>query len=144
MLGRGHSNFLYTTQIDHPKPLETHLRRTLANALVTTEQFHTLLTQIETLLNSRPLTQLNKSPADLDVLTPGQIVVHRPLTAILEPSYEELPSYRLSQWQQIQEYLRRRIGGNLKVPSQVGCPYNFAGLGLPRLKVYRLCRFPGL
>ncbi|XP_062713874.1 uncharacterized protein LOC134290713 [Aedes albopictus] len=89
------------------KSLKTHLRRTLVNALVTAEQFQTLLTQIEALLSSRPLTQLSNSPEDLDVLTPGHFLVHRPLTAIPEPSYEELPSNRLSQWQQIQEYLRR-------------------------------------
>ncbi|XP_065083404.1 uncharacterized protein LOC135705559 [Ochlerotatus camptorhynchus] len=89
------------------KSLKTHLRRTLTNALVTTEQFHTLLTQIEAILNSRPLTQLSNSPEDLNVLTPGHFLVHRPLTAIPEPSYEELPSNQLSQWQMIQEYLRR-------------------------------------
>ncbi|XP_062703501.1 uncharacterized protein LOC134285959 [Aedes albopictus] len=89
------------------KSLKTHLRRTLVNALITAEQFQTLLTQIEALLNSRPLTQLSNSPEDLDVLTPGHFLVHRPLTSIPEPSYEELPSNRLSQWQQIQEYLRR-------------------------------------
>lgn len=33
--------------------------------------------------------------------------MHRPLTAIPEPSYEEVPCNHLSQWQVIQEYLRR-------------------------------------
>ncbi|XP_062708955.1 uncharacterized protein LOC134288362 [Aedes albopictus] len=89
------------------KSLKTHLRRTLANATVTPEQFHTVLTQTEALLNSRPLTQLSNSPEDLDVLTPGHFLVHRPLTAIPEPSYEEVSSHRLSQWQMTQEFVRR-------------------------------------
>ncbi|XP_055623266.1 uncharacterized protein LOC129766702 [Toxorhynchites rutilus septentrionalis] len=89
------------------KSLKTHLHRTLANAMANTEQFTTLLVQIEALLNSRPLTQLSNDPEDLDVLTPGHFLVHRPLTAIPEPSYEEIPTNRLSQWQMIQEYLRR-------------------------------------
>lgn len=75
--------------------------------MVTPEQFHTVLTQTEALLNSRPLTQLSNSPEDLDVLTPGHFLVHRPLTAIPEPSYEEVPSNRLSQWQMTQEFVRR-------------------------------------
>ncbi|XP_058456452.1 uncharacterized protein LOC131433863 [Malaya genurostris] len=89
------------------KSVKTHLTRTLKNALVTNEQMQTLLAQIEACLNSRPLTPLSNDPEDLDALTPGHFLTHRPLTAIPEPSYEEVPTNRLSQWQTIQEYLRR-------------------------------------
>ncbi|XP_058828580.1 uncharacterized protein LOC131688387 [Topomyia yanbarensis] len=89
------------------KSLKTHLYRTLKNALVTNEQMQTVLTQVEACLNFRPLTQLSDDPEDLDVLTPGHFLVHRPLTAIVEPSYEEIPTNRLSQWQTIQEFIRR-------------------------------------
>lgn len=89
------------------KSLKTHLYRTLKNALVSAEQMQTLLSQVEACLNSRPLTQLSSDPDQLDVLTPGHFLIHRPLTAIPEPSYAEVPTNRLSQWQAIQEYLRR-------------------------------------
>ncbi|XP_055633307.1 uncharacterized protein LOC129773688 [Toxorhynchites rutilus septentrionalis] len=89
------------------KSLKHHLYRTLKNALVTAEQMEILLCQIEACLNSRPLTQLSSDPQDLNVLTPGHFLVHRSLTAIPEPSYEEISLGNLSQWQLVQEFLRR-------------------------------------
>ncbi|XP_053691525.1 uncharacterized protein LOC128740041 [Sabethes cyaneus] len=72
--------------------LKTHLYRTLKTSLVTPEQMLTILTQVEACLNSRPLTQLSNDPDDIDVLTAGHFLAHRQLTAIPEPSYEEVPS----------------------------------------------------
>ncbi|XP_055615027.1 uncharacterized protein LOC129761333 [Toxorhynchites rutilus septentrionalis] len=82
------------------KSFKTHLKSTLGNTILTAEQLTTLLAQIESCMNSRPLTQLSADPDDLEVLTPGHFLIHRPLAALAEPSYEELPFERLDRWQQ--------------------------------------------
>ncbi|XP_058448912.1 uncharacterized protein LOC131428870 [Malaya genurostris] len=89
------------------KSMKKHLLSTIGNVILYQDEFHTLLTQIENCLNSRPLTQLNSDPNDLEVLTPGHFLVHRPLVAIPEPSLEGVPSNRLDRWQQTQEYVSR-------------------------------------
>jgi hypothetical protein len=89
------------------KSFKTHIKSTLGNSVLTIEQLTTLLTQIEACMNSRPLTQLSSDPSDLDVLTPGHFLIHRPLTAMAEPSLQEKPSNRLDRWQVVQEFLRR-------------------------------------
>ncbi|XP_058817497.1 uncharacterized protein LOC131680803 [Topomyia yanbarensis] len=89
------------------KSLKKHLRSTVGNVVLYQDEFLTILTQIESCLNSRPLTQLSSDPNDLEVLTPGHFLVHRSLAAIPEPSLEDVPSNRLDRWQQTQEYVRR-------------------------------------
>ncbi|XP_058816920.1 uncharacterized protein LOC131680218 [Topomyia yanbarensis] len=89
------------------KSLKSHLRATLGNSTLAAEQLTTLLAQVESYLNSRPLTQISADPEDLDVLTPGHFLIHRPLTAIAEPSLEEVPLNRLDRWQVVQEFVRR-------------------------------------
>lgn len=89
------------------KSLKTHLRTVLGNSVLTAEQLNTLLTQVESCLNSRPLTPLSNDPQDFEALTPGHFLIHRPLTAIPEPSLEEVPQNRLDRWQVVQEFLRR-------------------------------------
>lgn len=74
--------------------------------MVTPDEFYTLLTQIEACLNSRPLTPISNEPSDLEILTPGHFLVHRPLTAVLEPSLEDLKENSLSKWQKVQRYLQ--------------------------------------
>ncbi|XP_055623310.1 uncharacterized protein LOC129766736 [Toxorhynchites rutilus septentrionalis] len=89
------------------KSLKKHLRCTLGNVILYHDEFVTLLTQIESCLNSRPLTQLSSDPNDLEVLTPGHFLVHRSLKAIPEPSMDGVSFNRLNRWQQTQEYVRK-------------------------------------
>lgn len=80
-----------------------HLKRVAGNVIMTFEEFYTLLTQIEAVLNSRPLTSLSNNPNDLTPLTPAHFLIGRPLTAIPDVSLTHLPEARLSRWQMIQK-----------------------------------------
>ncbi|XP_062713695.1 uncharacterized protein LOC134290550 [Aedes albopictus] len=89
------------------KSFKKHLRATIGNSVLSQDEFVTLLARIEACLNSRPLTALSADPNDLEVLTPGHFLVHRPLTAFPEPNLSEVPRNRLDRWQTNQELLRR-------------------------------------
>ncbi|XP_062703843.1 uncharacterized protein LOC134286271 [Aedes albopictus] len=86
------------------KSLKGHMRRVVGNRTLKLDEMHTVVTQIEACLNSRPLTPLSNDPRDLEVLTPGHFLIQRPLTAIPEPSLSEVPEGRLSRWQRVQSY----------------------------------------
>ncbi|XP_055633586.1 uncharacterized protein LOC129773936 [Toxorhynchites rutilus septentrionalis] len=89
------------------KSFKKHFRSTVGNSILSQDEFVTLLSRIEACLNSRPLTPLTADPNDLEVLTPGHFLVHRPLTSFPEPNLCEVPRNRLDRWQENQDLLRR-------------------------------------
>ncbi|GFX99452.1 uncharacterized protein TNCV_1080961 [Trichonephila clavipes] len=64
------------------------LIKTIKSALLNFEELVSLVTQIETCLNSRPLTPLSNDPQDLQPLTPGHFLIGAPLASFPE----EVPS----------------------------------------------------
>lgn len=90
------------------KSCKYHLRRVVGNARLTYEEFSTVLTQIEAVLNSRPMSPMSTDPSDLSPLTPAHFLIGRPLTS---PASEDLtaeqPS-RLSRYARI-ELLRQHF-----------------------------------
>ncbi|XP_011706173.1 PREDICTED: uncharacterized protein LOC105461373 [Wasmannia auropunctata] len=85
------------------KSLKHHLRRVVGESTLTFEEMATLLAQVEACLNSRPLHPLSDDPDDLTALTPGHFLVGSALSAIPEPSLEEVATSRLSRWQHLQK-----------------------------------------
>ncbi|XP_046145736.1 uncharacterized protein LOC123989070 [Osmia bicornis bicornis] len=85
------------------KSIKYHLRRTIGELLLTFEEFSTLLTQIEAVLNSRLLEPLSDDPDDISALTPGHFLIGSALNTIPEPSLLEVSPARLSKWQLIQQ-----------------------------------------
>ena len=87
------------------KSVKYHLKRVVGDTLLTFEEMNTLLTQIEAVLNSRPLSPLTDDPDDLQALTPGHFLVGNAPSVIPEPSLETVKSSRLSRWQLTRQML---------------------------------------
>jgi len=88
------------------KSLKYHLRRIVGATIINFEDLTTVLTQIEAVLNSRPLTPMSNNPNDLSVLSPAHFLIGGPITAHPEPSLEHIPEQRLNRWQRSQRLLQ--------------------------------------
>lgn len=88
------------------KSAKYHLMRVLKDLKPTREEFETVTAQVEACLNSRPLTQQYDHPNDPQPLTPGHFLIGRPLNAIPDPDFTDIPQNRLSKWQQMQQALQ--------------------------------------
>lgn len=88
------------------KSLKHHLKRIVGSVNLSFEELSTIVTQVEAVLNSRPLTPMSNDPSDLGVLSPAHFLAGGPLTALPEPSLMDLPERRLSRWQRLQQLLQ--------------------------------------
>lgn len=81
------------------KSVKTHLSRVIGKQRLTYEELNTLIIQIESLLNSRPLCSMSNDPNDYSVLTPGHFLTLQPLTCIPDPDLSHLKLTRLDRYQ---------------------------------------------
>lgn len=84
------------------KSVKHHLRRVMGNLALTFEDLYTLLVQVESVLNTRPLHPLSSDPNDLSSLTPAHFLIGRSLVAIPEQDLTIVSNNRLDNYQQIQ------------------------------------------
>ena len=93
------------------KSAKTLLRRVTGSQPMTFEEFSTLLTRVEGILNSRPLCPLSNDPDEFEVLTPGHFLVGRQLVSAPEYDLTHEPVHHLTRWQLIkhmtQQFWRR-------------------------------------
>lgn len=85
------------------KRVKFHLKRILGKLTLTYEDLATIFTQIEAVINSRPLLPLSSDPSDLSVLTPGHFLVGHPLTSIPQSDLSSTPANRLKQYELLQQ-----------------------------------------
>ncbi|KAL0841161.1 hypothetical protein ABMA28_014907 [Loxostege sticticalis] len=85
-----------------------HLKRLLDTTHLTYEEMVTCLTQVEAILNSRPLTQLSSDPLDLSPLTPAHFLIGRPLISIPHPQIMDDNITRLDRFKRI-EHIRQHF-----------------------------------
>nr|CAH7736537.1 unnamed protein product [Callosobruchus chinensis] len=83
------------------KGMKSHLIRVIGTAVLTFEDLYTTLTQIESILNSRPLCPMSEDPNDLSFLTPGHFLVGSRLDMLPEEDVTEIRSNRINKYQQI-------------------------------------------
>ncbi|XP_072386148.1 uncharacterized protein [Diabrotica undecimpunctata] len=64
------------------KSFNFHFKRVVGEAHLNLEEFHTVLVQVESMLNSRPLCPITSSPDQLNPLTPAHLLLGRSLVSL--------------------------------------------------------------
>ncbi|XP_051157423.1 uncharacterized protein LOC127279231 [Leptopilina boulardi] len=85
------------------KLFKYHFTRVIGETILTYEQLTTFATEIEAILNSRPITSVSSDPNDFIALTPGHFLIGDSLTNVPEHNLLDLQFNRLSSWQQVQQ-----------------------------------------
>ena len=88
------------------KSMKTHLRRAIGSVKLTFEDFTTVLAQVESCLNSRPLISLPLDDDGIGALTPGYFLISRPLEALPDPSFSYGSLVLLRRWHLCQAIVR--------------------------------------
>lgn len=85
------------------KRAKFHLKRILGNTHLTFEELASVFSQIEAILNSRPLCPLSPSPNDFSPLTPGHFLVGRPLTSLPSPPLHDANPNKLDRYRRLEQ-----------------------------------------
>lgn len=85
------------------KSAKFHLKRAIGTQVLTFEELTTLLTRVEGILNSRPLTPLSSDPSEIDCLTPGHFLIGQPLVALPELDLTLTKQNCLTRWQLLRQ-----------------------------------------
>lgn len=106
------------------KSVKTYLARVIGDQILSYEELYTVIIQIESYLNSRPLTPTSSDPNDLSVLTPGHFLNLEPLSAVFEPLQQNpIPASHLIRWKLLNKlhkhFWERLATCDLKAPSAV-------------------------
>ncbi|XP_011174666.2 uncharacterized protein LOC105206911 [Solenopsis invicta] len=83
------------------KSFKHHVKRVIGETLFTFEELCTFTTEIEGILNSRPIATISSDPNDLLVLSPAHYLIGKPVTSLPENDLLSVPDNRLSVWQHI-------------------------------------------
>lgn len=74
------------------------MKKVIGDVTLTSEEMLTVLAQIESILNSRPLHPMSNDPNDISALTPGHFLIGTPLVSVPEPNLLESNVTGLSRW----------------------------------------------
>lgn len=83
------------------KSTKFHIKRVIGLTHLTFESLTTVLAEIESILNSRPLCPLSNNPSDINFLTPGHFLIGTHLMGPPEPDVSFVYENRLTIWQRI-------------------------------------------
>ncbi|XP_039303908.1 uncharacterized protein LOC113004960 [Solenopsis invicta] len=85
------------------RSMKLHLKRTVGEACLTMAEMSIILTQVEAILNSRPLTAISDDVNDMKALTPSHFLIGESLQSYPEPNVKEIPVNRLRRWQHVEQ-----------------------------------------
>lgn len=81
------------------KRTKHHLKRTIANRILTRDELYTICAEIEGILNSRPLWAAADDSRDLSPITPAHLIIGKPiLPQPLTENCTDVPDNRLTAW----------------------------------------------
>ena len=86
--------------------MKIHLRCVVSTHKLTFEEFTTILTQIESCLNSRPLVPLQCDEDGIEALTPGHFLSSEPPESIPDPAFSNHTLSPLRRWPLCQVLVR--------------------------------------
>lgn len=85
------------------KSVKFHMKRVIFTCTLTFEEMTTVITQIEAVLNSRPLCALTDDVQSCEALTPSHFLIGEPLITIPEPNISHQNVNRLTRWKLVQK-----------------------------------------
>jgi hypothetical protein len=89
------------------KSVKFHIVRQLGQALLTFEEFQTVLKKIAAILNSRPLFPESEDINDYSAITPAHFLIGRAMTFKPEENVVDVATNRLDRWQRIQKHVQQ-------------------------------------
>lgn len=84
------------------KLMKYHMKRVLGEIRLCFEDFNTLVTEIEAIVNSRPVWSIPTRPDEYEPLTPGHFLISKSLVTLPEPGIGHVPINKLSHYQFLQ------------------------------------------
>lgn len=96
--GASHMNGLWEAAV---KSAKTHLKRVVGDSILSLEEFGTLMTGVESILNSRPLCANDSPSADIDdlILTPSHFTIGRALHVLPEDDLVKVKLSNNARWE---------------------------------------------
>ncbi|XP_067616195.1 uncharacterized protein [Eurosta solidaginis] len=101
------------------KSMKFHLARVIGKAKLTFEEFSTVLTRIEAVLNSRPISPITDNPNDFTAITPGHFLTGNALLSRPQPPCESNPIKRHQLMDQMVQHFWQRFKEDILSTMQI-------------------------